>query len=156
VREVLLYPPVRDWLVAQGYTVWVEIFDCDIVGMKDGLLVAVELKPCFTAGLSRQCDDRCKWADFVLAAVASRAKCPRYLAQRGVGVLEVRDGRVIERKRPRRQPWWWQARHAYRIKRLATEPCAQADDVAGVPSGRRWRDEARKELELLRGKDGEV
>ena len=43
LRETELYPPVKAYLEANGYTVRAEVLGCDVVALKDDDVVAVEL-----------------------------------------------------------------------------------------------------------------
>lgn len=44
IKEADLYPHLKAWLEANGYTVHAEVKDCDIAAEKDGQLVLVEMK----------------------------------------------------------------------------------------------------------------
>ena len=68
-RETDLYAPVRDWLVAQGYTVRAEVKDCDITATKDGDLIVVELKRSFNVDLLIQATKRQRLTDSVYVAI---------------------------------------------------------------------------------------
>ena len=151
VRESDLYQPVRDWLVAQGYEVHVEVFDADIVATKDGRLIAVELKPCLTDGLTLQLHHRAGWADEVWAAVSSEPRITSILRDAGYGLLQVVNGRVRKRFKARPQPWGWHSRHAYRLKKLANREPAHDHELAGLPCCPQLREQRR-----LRSKEAEV
>lgn len=43
-KETDLFPHLKEWLEAQGYTVRAEVKGCDIAAVKDGRLVLVEIK----------------------------------------------------------------------------------------------------------------
>ncbi len=137
MREYELYPPVRDWLVSQGWKIHVELFDGDIVAERDGELMAVELKPCLTSKLVMQLVKRAEWADYVMAAVASRPDTHsmnlsnmRYC---GFGLLEV-SSRVKQRFAAKRQPYFWHKKHTYRVKRILSRNPAQSHELAGLPA----------------------
>lgn len=134
MRESDLYPPVRDWLIARGYEVHVEIFDCDIVAVKDGRLLVVELKLCLARELFTQMEDAARWADEVMGAVASAPRKLGGLSNKGFGLLQVTDGRVRQRVKPRPQPHWWFKKRAYRIKKLNGRDPAMPHELAGLPS----------------------
>lgn len=68
-REAEMYPPLRDYLVAQGYLVRAEVRDCDITARKDGELVIVEMKRGLTIDLLAQAAMRQRAADAVYVAV---------------------------------------------------------------------------------------
>ena len=98
MRETDLYPPVKAFLEAQGYTVKGEVDDCDVVALRgDEPPVIVELKTVFSLplvfqGIARQCI-----ADNVYLAVppfpgrSTRRKDALALCRRlGLGLLTVR------------------------------------------------------------------
>lgn len=135
MAESDLSQPVRTWLEAQGYTCYFELFDCDIVGRNGHELVAVELKPCLTRGLTSQLHQRARWADKVWGAIASKPKSTKFLQYYGYGLLIVKDGVAKQRVMARQQPWHRVKTRRYRFKRLLTELPAQCGDLAGLPSG---------------------
>jgi hypothetical protein len=144
MKESDLYAPVRDWLTARGYTIHVEVFDADIVATKDGKLTAVELKPCLTNGLFCQCVTRAKWADEVIAAIASDPRGTGGMKQHGFGLLQVVNGKVRVRVHPKPQPWYWHKMRAYRMKKLANRAPAMPHEVAGLPSCPALKDQRRQ------------
>lgn len=75
--ETDLYGPVRDYLVAQGYTVRGEVHGCDVAAMKDGDLVVVELKRHFGVKLLYQATRRQRLSDSVYVAVPRPKKMGR-------------------------------------------------------------------------------
>lgn len=77
LRETDLYGPVRDWLVARGYTVRSEVKDCDIAATRDDDLVVVELKRRFSVDLLLQATQRQRVADSVYVALPKPASWPR-------------------------------------------------------------------------------
>jgi len=100
MHETDLYGPVRDHLLAQGFTVRAEVQDCDIAAYKDGELLVVELKRHLSVDLLVQAIDRQSLTDRVYVAVpAPRRAGPRQTAgvrrllQRlGLGLLFVGTG----------------------------------------------------------------
>lgn len=54
IKETDLYPPLRDYLVANGYTVRSEVEGCDIAAKKDDELVLIEIKRSFSTALLAQ------------------------------------------------------------------------------------------------------
>ena len=48
LREVNLWPPVKAWLEAQGFTPHAEVFGHDIVAIRGEELWVIELKMCAT------------------------------------------------------------------------------------------------------------
>jgi hypothetical protein len=139
MKESDLYPAVRDWLTHSGYEVHVEIFDCDIVAVKEGLLTVVELKTCLSQELYAQCVDRARWADFVIAAIASVPRSTSGFTYAGFGVMLVRNGAARLKHKPRPQPWHWHKARSYRLKKLTGRLPAQSHEVAGLTSGNALR-----------------
>jgi len=144
MRERDLYPAVKRWLNEHGYVVHVEIFDCDIVAVKDGKLTAVELKLECGYSLLRQLIQRTQWADEVIGVVpaqkwpdgnspAQRQWASSY-RQAGFGLLTVDGERAKLRLKPKSQPFGWHKKHAYRAKILLAREPAQAHESAGLPS----------------------
>lgn len=96
-RESDLYAPVRDFLESLGYSVKAEIGDCDVAAVKDGMLLAVELKPTASLKLLMQAASRLGTADSVYIAVPAdtpavtkeKAAFERLLRLLGVGLLLV-------------------------------------------------------------------
>ena len=97
--ETALYPPLKVFLEAQGFTVKGEICSCDIVAVRGDeppLLVIVEMKLSFTLELLLQAVDRMAAADEVwLAVTASRRgrdrdrRVRRLCQLLGLGLLTV-------------------------------------------------------------------
>ncbi len=107
-RESDLYLPVKQHLQALGYTVRGEVGRCDIVGVSNDVIVAVELKLTFGLPVLYQALQRLPSVDLAYIAVASPegrtarrnwdAQVPdavRLCRMLGVGLLSVRDGRVV-------------------------------------------------------------
>ena len=98
VRETDLYPPVKAFLEAQGYTVKGEVEGCDLVAVRgDETPVIVELKRSFTLGLVFQGIARQGVAEIVYLAVppfstrTTRRRDALALCRRlGLGLLTVR------------------------------------------------------------------
>jgi hypothetical protein len=67
--ESSLYPLVRDFLEKQGFVVHAEAKNCDVVGVKDGDLVVVELKVALSLELLAQGLERMKVSETVYVAV---------------------------------------------------------------------------------------
>lgn len=101
--ETSLYPAVKAFLEAQGFTVKGEIRGCDIVGVRDGdppVLVICELKNMFSLELVLQGIDRMRTADDVWLAVAATRKgrdrdsrAHRLCRMLGFGLLAVNPAR---------------------------------------------------------------
>lgn len=150
MKESDLYPPVRDWLKARGYTVYVEIFDCDVVGINaEGHMVAVELKVGMLRDLPGQLMTRCTWADEVWAAVPHTADKPfSSWSYYGWGLLIIRNGKLSERRKARPQPWNWHKRRNYIRGRLSYTPPARDSDLAGLPACRALREQRLAAMEV--------
>ena len=69
-----LYRPLRDYLVAQGYTVRGEVKHCDVVALKDGAMLVIEMKRNFTVDLLIQAARRQPYADGVYVAIPRPAE----------------------------------------------------------------------------------
>jgi hypothetical protein len=106
MRETDLYPPVKAFLRAQGYTVKAEIAEADVVGVRgDEPPVIVELKTGFSLSLVHQGIARQSITDTVYVAVPRKAGrlAARFLKDNtglcrrlGLGLITVRlsDGLV--------------------------------------------------------------
>jgi hypothetical protein len=88
--ETDLYHPVRDYLVANGYTVRGEVKDCDITALKGDDLIIVELKRTFNASLIIQATQRQKITDSVYVVLPRPAS--------GIGTPQWRGIRHLLRR----------------------------------------------------------
>lgn len=77
LAEADLYEPIRDYLVAQGYTVRGEVRDCDITATKDDELIVIELKLRFSLELLYQATRRQKLSESVYVAFPRPSKMGR-------------------------------------------------------------------------------
>ncbi len=68
-KETDLYPPIKTLLESMGYEVKAEVTDCDVVGVKDGNSVIVELKLAFSLELVLQGIARQSVSDSVYLAI---------------------------------------------------------------------------------------
>lgn len=137
MKESDLYIPVRDWLVARGYEVHVEVFGVDIIALKDGFLTVVELKKWFNQHLRHQMQHAANWADFVMGAVpGKRGDKPKHVGYLygGFGLLFVDGAKVHQFRKPKRQPMFWHRGHDYRMDKLKGRLPAQDFETAGIPS----------------------
>ena len=98
IKETHLYPPLKIWLEAQGYTVRGEVGRCDLAAEKDGELIAIELKLRPSLSLLAQAAERQDYADSVYAALPATAEKPRppsfrslrrLLSRLGIGLILV-------------------------------------------------------------------
>ncbi|HZH28636.1 MAG TPA: DUF2161 family putative PD-(D/E)XK-type phosphodiesterase [Azospirillaceae bacterium] len=121
-RESDLYAPVRAFLANAGYEVRGEVADCDVVAVRDDTVLAVELKRTFGLPVLYQALGRLSAVDLAYVAVPAPdgrtarrnwdAQLPdavRLCRMLGLGLLSVRDGRVLVHAdpapyRPRKQP----------------------------------------------------
>jgi hypothetical protein len=107
-RESDLYAPVKLHLESLGYVARGEVGKCDIVAVSDGTMIAVELKLTFGLPVLYQALQRLPSVDLVYVAVAVAAgrkargnwdaqvpKATRLCRMLGVGLLSVRDDKVI-------------------------------------------------------------
>ncbi len=67
--ETQLYPAVRDWFAAAGWTVRSEVKNCDVVAIRDKLIAVIELKQSFNLKLLMQAAKRQRTADLVYVAI---------------------------------------------------------------------------------------
>mgnify|MGYP001210675062 CR=1 FL=1 len=122
MKEADLYEPVKAFLEAQGFQVRGEVGACDLVALRDELVVAVELKLAFGLPVLYQAIDRQAFADHVYVAVlepsgqAARRSWERQSPDAvrlcrliGLGLLSVRGTVVTTHAdpgpyRPRRDP----------------------------------------------------
>ena len=101
-RETDMAEPVGKWLKERGYTVYAEVFSfwriIDLVGSKNGEIVAVEMKLSLTKNLLRQAYRALLHAHYTYVAVPTRPretgveKCRKH----GIGVLMVTDNGTEE------------------------------------------------------------
>ena len=95
--ETDLYPPVKEFLEAQGYAVRGEVHGCDVAAVKGDDLVIVEMKPAVNLALVLQGISRLQTTDAVYLAVEAPCRNNRHrwteiqqLCRRlGLGLLTV-------------------------------------------------------------------
>lgn len=106
-----LYVPVKAFLTAQGYDVKGEVGAADIVAMRAGDIIIVELKTGFSLSLFHQAINRQSMTDQVYVCVPSLSgkagltsmRKNKMLCRRlGIGLLTVKvpDGKVVEHVTP--------------------------------------------------------
>lgn len=125
LKETDLYPPLKTWLEAQKYIVRGEVGRCDLAAVKDGELIAIELKLRPSLALLAQAVERQEYADSVYVALpgtVDRRRPPasgnlrRLLKRLGVGLILVtflktrirveilmHPGTGVPRRRPKRK-----------------------------------------------------
>lgn len=69
LMETDLFPPVRDYLESNGYTVRSEVRNCDVVAVKGDDVIVVELKTAMNVSLLIQATDRQRITDSVYVAI---------------------------------------------------------------------------------------
>lgn len=79
--ETDLYPPLRDYLTAQGYTVRGEVKHCDLAAVKGDDLIVVEIKVALNLSLLAQGVRRQQMTDSVYLAVPRPPNYGRWLRQ---------------------------------------------------------------------------
>ncbi|MFC1898664.1 DUF2161 family putative PD-(D/E)XK-type phosphodiesterase [Candidatus Cloacimonadota bacterium] len=79
-----LFPPVKKYLEANGYTVRAEVKDCDITATKDDDLVIIELKLNVNIPLLIQATDRQRITDSVYVAIPRPSNRTQKKRWRGV------------------------------------------------------------------------
>lgn len=117
--ETALYPPIKHFLEARGFTVKGEIKGCDVVAVAEGappLVVICELKQTFTLELVLQAVERADYCDEIWLAVRKSAsgrerdtRVRRLCRRLGFGLLAVTDAGLVEivanpETPPRRDP----------------------------------------------------
>ena len=117
--ETSLYPPIKRFLEARGFSVKGEIKGCDVVAVADGappIVIICELKQTFTLELVLQGVDRADACDEIWLAVRKSAsgrerdvRVRRLCRRLGFGLLCVTDAGLVEivanpETPPRRDP----------------------------------------------------
>jgi hypothetical protein len=87
LRESDLYAPVKAYLQALGWEVKAEVEDCDAAAVKDGKLLAAELKLTLNLDVVLQAVGRQRFSDVVYIAVQKKPKALR--TQRWRDTLEL-------------------------------------------------------------------
>jgi hypothetical protein len=87
LKESDLYPPLRDFLVAQGYRVRSEVAGCDVTAVIDDQLVVIEIKRALNLDLLTQGLRRQRTADSVYLAIP--APRTETLRKRHLAVIPV-------------------------------------------------------------------
>jgi len=151
MNESDLYPPVKAWLEARGYEVHVEMWDCDVIGVKGEHIVVVELKRRMTWELITQLRERIFWADEAWAAVPyppiKSPDCRAFynaLRREGIGALTFPNGRAHEHRKARQQPYIRNRTRAHRLAILASREPAQSHEVAGLPACHQMREQRQR------------
>jgi hypothetical protein len=129
-RESDLYAPVKAHLEALGYSVRAEVAKCDVVGISGEAMIAVELKLNFGLPVLYQALRRLPSVDLVYVAVAvpegrkARANwdaqtpdAVRLCRMLGVGLLSIRDGKVMAHADP--TPYQPRKRPKLRVRLLS-------------------------------------
>ncbi|MFT7686404.1 MAG: hypothetical protein ACI9FB_001749 [Candidatus Azotimanducaceae bacterium] len=96
--EIELYPPVKDYLEAEGYRVRGEVKNCDIAAVKDNTMLIVELKTSANMTLLIQATERQAITDLVYVAIPKPKKrgkswsgIQRVIKRLGLGLFLVQE-----------------------------------------------------------------
>jgi len=134
MKEAELYAPVREWLTAQGLTVYPEVpvghRTADAVGVGAAIVIGIELKRSLTEKVLHQASTLQLSCDKVYVAVGTRPRNPERATKIGLGVLSVIGAEVTVIQEPGEHEHVFQP---YRAKLL--ELCARlpTGGVGGVP-----------------------
>ena len=141
MREADLYPPVKAYLQAQGYTVKAEVGRCDVTARRgDGPLVVVELKRQLNLQLLLQAVDRLRLSDAVYIAVPhtcrlltnKRKQTIKLRRMLGLGLLSVTDGSATALLDP--TPYKPRPSHPLRRRLLREFEQREGDpNIGGIP-----------------------
>lgn len=85
LKETDLYPPLKDWLTAAGYTVHGEVGGCDLAARRGDELVLIEIKLAINLNLLLQLTRRQEATETVYAAVPA----PRTVTRRWRGLTRL-------------------------------------------------------------------
>jgi hypothetical protein len=134
MREVKLWPAVKAWLEAQGFTPHCEVFGHDVVAIRDCEVLVVELKMNATKRAFRQAWYGLMFANRAFIAVASkpRTTTPAQEQWKEIGVLRVREGRVIMCREALPSPRLWQPQHVHVVEAMRGWKPVDGQ-VAGLP-----------------------
>ncbi|MCF7808828.1 MAG: hypothetical protein K9M49_02810 [Candidatus Marinimicrobia bacterium] len=97
LKESELYPPIKEFLEQQGYAVKAEIKQCDVVALRDELILIVELKLSINLTILLQAVDRLKYSDTIYIGVPSnipllkrnRKRIVKLMRLLGIGLIVV-------------------------------------------------------------------
>lgn len=133
--ESRLYAPVRDWLAADGYTVYPEAWGHDVVAYKGERIVVVELKMAFTRSLYLQLIRASMFADAVMGGVATRprSKSLEVCRDHQFGVLRIDRAVDVVIPPPERGRHMSQKQHDDALSALVAWGPPE-DEVAGLPT----------------------
>lgn len=139
MKECDLYIPTRDRLISTGHIVHAEVFGTDIIAVKDGKITAVEMKLCLSDKLVQQCYAASRWADFIIAVIASKPVTTSVnmhsLRHLGCALWQCIDGKIHQKIRVAKpQPWSWHKAHRHRAEKLEGRRPAMPHETAGIPS----------------------
>ncbi|NLY53038.1 MAG: hypothetical protein GX060_00160 [Firmicutes bacterium] len=159
LRETDLFPPVRNFLERQGYTVQGEVEGCDVVAKKGDTLLIVELKLNFNTSLLVQATDRLRLTDLVYVALpqptrrAWRQNWPGYqqlLRRLELGLMLVSFSMAVPRLEVVFDPQpFQQRRHSRRQQAVFQELAGRSGSYNLGGSTRRQLVTAYREAALL-------
>jgi hypothetical protein len=98
LKEVNLFPPLRNWLKNNGCKVFTEIYGCDVVSYKDGEFVGYELKMACNDKVIRQayCHIVSFGKCFAVVPVNPRKESIEKCKKFGVGIIKINNNEIIE------------------------------------------------------------
>jgi hypothetical protein len=136
MKESDLYAPLKAWFEAQGYRIVAEVpmihQTIDAVAIRDGVVVAIEMKLCLTEAVIRQGSLAQTVADKVYVAVGTNPRAASVVEAKryGLGVLSIRGGVVTILQDP--SPNEHVNQH-WREMALAKATHMRTDTIGGVP-----------------------
>ena len=97
MREVDLYPPLKHFLIQQGFEVKGEVHHCDVIAVRDERVVAIELKVSINLTILLQAVDRLNITDTVYIGVPKgiaplrkqRTRIIKLLRMLGLGLMVI-------------------------------------------------------------------
>lgn len=147
IKETDLFPPVKEWLESQEFTVYSEVMEksshsrADVVGIRGPLLVVVELKTTLSLDLIEQAVNWIGKAHYIWVATP-QTKSPQRMAERilrhyGIGQVDVEYALVSYQP----MKYGWVAREGYirpKLHRRITNELRDAiteEHKDGLPGG---------------------
>lgn len=113
-KEIKLSDPVSDYFTDLGYDVYAEMpiptsaRCCDLIALKDEIIIAIELKTSLSMQVIRQAYSINIYVDYAYVAIGTNPKqksidaCKRY----GIGVIKIKNGKISVIHKPEyKKPW---------------------------------------------------
>lgn len=137
LREVLLWPPLRDYLKGLGFMPHPEVRGHDVVAIRGEEIWTIELKVSATYGVFRQTFRASIFSDKTYVGVGTKVRASSLERARklGVGVIEIREGRIkiVQESEPHLEAQPCPKRHAAMVEALRNR-IVDESVVAGVPN----------------------